>query len=138
MVVLAVTWMAKAGRENEVTAIFAKLTEESARNPVAQPIRYTATRRNRAVFSSTNCIKTTRRSKRTAPPLISCNTPGKNCQRSPTESRETFTNRWVDCGGRTVCSPGSVFARDPLVLERVGHASFSQAECSVNTDFRAM
>jgi autoinducer 2-degrading protein len=29
MVVLAVTWMAKAGREAEVTALFAKLTEES-------------------------------------------------------------------------------------------------------------
>jgi quinol monooxygenase YgiN len=33
MVVLAVTWMAKAGRENEVTAIFAKLTEESRKEP---------------------------------------------------------------------------------------------------------
>jgi autoinducer 2-degrading protein len=29
MVVLAVTWMAKVGREAEVTALFAKLTEES-------------------------------------------------------------------------------------------------------------
>ena len=33
MVVLAVTWMAKAGRENDVTAIFAKLTEESRKEP---------------------------------------------------------------------------------------------------------
>jgi len=33
MVVLAVTWMAKAGRETEVTAIFAKLTEESRKEP---------------------------------------------------------------------------------------------------------
>ncbi|HTC48787.1 MAG TPA: putative quinol monooxygenase [Candidatus Aquilonibacter sp.] len=33
MVVLAVTWMAKAGREAEVSAIFAKLTEESRREP---------------------------------------------------------------------------------------------------------
>ena len=33
MVALAVTWMAKAGRENEVTAIFAKLTEESRKEP---------------------------------------------------------------------------------------------------------
>ena len=29
MVVLAVTWMAKAGRESEVAELFAKLTEES-------------------------------------------------------------------------------------------------------------
>jgi (4S)-4-hydroxy-5-phosphonooxypentane-2,3-dione isomerase len=29
MVVLAVTWMAKAGREAEVAAVFAKLAEES-------------------------------------------------------------------------------------------------------------
>jgi quinol monooxygenase YgiN len=29
MVVLAVTWMAKVGHEAEVTALFAKLTEES-------------------------------------------------------------------------------------------------------------
>lgn len=29
MVVLAVTWMAKAGREAEVEAVFAKLSEES-------------------------------------------------------------------------------------------------------------
>jgi (4S)-4-hydroxy-5-phosphonooxypentane-2,3-dione isomerase len=29
MVVLAVTWMAKVGREAEVTGLFAKLTEES-------------------------------------------------------------------------------------------------------------
>jgi (4S)-4-hydroxy-5-phosphonooxypentane-2,3-dione isomerase len=33
MVVLAVTWMAKAGREAEVTALFARLTEESRREP---------------------------------------------------------------------------------------------------------
>jgi len=33
MVVLAVTWMAKAGREAEVTATFAKLTEESRKEP---------------------------------------------------------------------------------------------------------
>jgi quinol monooxygenase YgiN len=33
MVVLAVTWMAKAGRETEVSAIFAKLTEESRKEP---------------------------------------------------------------------------------------------------------
>ena len=29
MVVLAVTWMAKAGREAEVTAVFSKLTQET-------------------------------------------------------------------------------------------------------------
>ena len=33
MVVLAVTWMAKVGRENEVAAIFAKLTEASRTEP---------------------------------------------------------------------------------------------------------
>ena len=33
MVVLAVTWMAKAGREPEVEAVFAKLTEESRKEP---------------------------------------------------------------------------------------------------------
>ncbi len=33
MVVLAVTWMAKAGREVEVAAILAKLTEESRKEP---------------------------------------------------------------------------------------------------------
>ena len=33
MVVLAVTWMAKVGRESEVTALFAKLTEESRKEP---------------------------------------------------------------------------------------------------------
>jgi (4S)-4-hydroxy-5-phosphonooxypentane-2,3-dione isomerase len=33
MVVLAVTWMAKTGRENEVAAIFTKLTEESRKEP---------------------------------------------------------------------------------------------------------
>lgn len=33
MVVLAVTWMAKVGREGEVSAIFAKLTEESRKEP---------------------------------------------------------------------------------------------------------
>jgi quinol monooxygenase YgiN len=33
MVVLAVTWMAKQGHESEVTSIFAKLTEESRKEP---------------------------------------------------------------------------------------------------------
>jgi quinol monooxygenase YgiN len=33
MVVLAVTWMAKVGREAEVTSLFAKLTEESRKEP---------------------------------------------------------------------------------------------------------
>jgi quinol monooxygenase YgiN len=33
MVVLAVTWMAKAGREAEVADVFAKLTEESRKEP---------------------------------------------------------------------------------------------------------
>jgi quinol monooxygenase YgiN len=33
MVVLAVTWMAKVGREGEVTTIFLKLTEESRKEP---------------------------------------------------------------------------------------------------------
>jgi len=33
MVVLAVTWMAKAGHENEVAALFSKLTEESRKEP---------------------------------------------------------------------------------------------------------
>jgi quinol monooxygenase YgiN len=33
MVVLAVTWMAKAGREQEVTSVFEKLTQESRKEP---------------------------------------------------------------------------------------------------------
>lgn len=33
MVVLAVTWMAKVGKENDVAALFAKLTEESRKEP---------------------------------------------------------------------------------------------------------
>jgi quinol monooxygenase YgiN len=33
MVVLAVTWMAKAGREAEVAVLFQKLTEESRKEP---------------------------------------------------------------------------------------------------------
>ena len=33
MVVLAVTWVAKNGREAEVAALFAKLTEESRKEP---------------------------------------------------------------------------------------------------------
>jgi (4S)-4-hydroxy-5-phosphonooxypentane-2,3-dione isomerase len=33
MVVLAVTWVAKAGREAEVVALFSKLTEESRKEP---------------------------------------------------------------------------------------------------------
>ena len=33
MVVLAVTWMAKAGRDAEVTGLLAKLTEESRKEP---------------------------------------------------------------------------------------------------------
>ena len=33
MVVLAVTWMAKAGHEAEVAALFAKLTEASRKEP---------------------------------------------------------------------------------------------------------
>jgi len=33
MVVLAVTWMAKQGREAEVATIFAKLSEESRKEP---------------------------------------------------------------------------------------------------------
>ena len=33
MVVLAVTWMAKIGRESEVTAIFEKLSAESRKEP---------------------------------------------------------------------------------------------------------
>ena len=31
--VLAVTWMAKAGRENDVAQVFGKLTEESRKEP---------------------------------------------------------------------------------------------------------
>ena len=33
MVVLAVTWMARVGREQEVATIFSKLTEESRKEP---------------------------------------------------------------------------------------------------------
>ena len=33
MVVLAVTWMAKAGKEAEVAGLFAKLSEESRKEP---------------------------------------------------------------------------------------------------------
>jgi (4S)-4-hydroxy-5-phosphonooxypentane-2,3-dione isomerase len=33
MVVLAVTWMAKQGRENDVASVFGKLTEESRKEP---------------------------------------------------------------------------------------------------------
>ena len=33
MVVLAVTWIAKTGRELEVAAVFSKLTEESRKEP---------------------------------------------------------------------------------------------------------
>jgi len=33
MVVLAVTWMAKVGREAEVTTLFEKLTEQSRKEP---------------------------------------------------------------------------------------------------------
>lgn len=33
MVVLAVTWMAKTGREADVASLFAKLTEESRKEP---------------------------------------------------------------------------------------------------------
>ena len=33
MVVLAVTWVAKSGREADVTGLFAKLTEESRKEP---------------------------------------------------------------------------------------------------------
>ena len=33
MVVLGVTWMAKVGREAEVTALFLKLTEQSRKEP---------------------------------------------------------------------------------------------------------
>ncbi len=33
MVVLAVTWMAKLGHENEVATVFGKLTEESRKEP---------------------------------------------------------------------------------------------------------
>ena len=33
MVVLAVTWMAKTGRESEVVAVFEKLTAESRKEP---------------------------------------------------------------------------------------------------------
>ena len=33
MVVLAVTWMAKIGRESEVAVIFEKLTAESRKEP---------------------------------------------------------------------------------------------------------
>ena len=36
MVVLAVTWMAKAGREAEVTALFSRLTDESRKEPGCQ------------------------------------------------------------------------------------------------------
>ena len=33
MVVLAVTWMARVGHENEVATVFTKLTEESRKEP---------------------------------------------------------------------------------------------------------
>lgn len=36
MVVLAVVWIAKAGREAEVTSLFSKLTEESRKEPGCQ------------------------------------------------------------------------------------------------------
>jgi quinol monooxygenase YgiN len=36
MVVLAVTWMAKAGREGEVGNLFSKLTQESRKEPGCQ------------------------------------------------------------------------------------------------------
>jgi hypothetical protein len=78
MVVLAVTWMAKAGHEAEVASMFAKLTEESRKEPGCRCIRSTGTRPNRAASSFTSSTRTTPRSKPTAALRTSCSTPAKD------------------------------------------------------------
>ena len=78
MVVLAVTWMAKVGREAEVAPVFSKLTEESRKEPGSVMYWCIVTRPNRDAFSSMSSTRTMPGLRPIAPLPISCNTPRKN------------------------------------------------------------
>ena len=85
MVVLAVTWMAKAGRETEVAALFEKLTEQSRKEPGVPCTRCIGTKPILAGFSSTSNIKMMLRLRRTERSAFSATSPKKICQESRNE-----------------------------------------------------
>ena len=110
MVVLAVTWMAKVGREAEVAALFEKLTEHPAKNRAAPCTRSTGTRPNRAASSSTSSIKMTPRSKPIGRLRTFCNTRRRTCPRSRTAWKATVRTARVACGAGP--SPRVSFRKD--------------------------
>ncbi len=65
MVVLAVTWMAKVGREAEVAGVFSKLTEESRKEPGC--VMYVVHRHKTEPRRFVTCPPSGRRRKRSSP-----------------------------------------------------------------------
>jgi len=96
MGVLAVTWMAKVGHEADVIAVFAKLTEESRKEPGCSVFSSPpAQDRVAALFSSTSSTETMPRWKLIAPRPIFCNSPGRICPRLQIARKGISSNRWA-------------------------------------------
>ena len=94
MVVLAVTWMAKVGREGEVTAVFAKLTEESRKEPGCAMYQVHRHKTEAAALLHLRAVQgrcRTRGPSRT--PHISCSTPAKTCLELPTAWKAICSSR---------------------------------------------
>ena len=94
MVVLAVTWMAKAGREAEVGELFAKLMGESRKEPGCVFYQVHRPGPNLADFSSTNNIRMMPRWKPTVQRRTLYNTSRKNCPNLRIGWKEICTSRW--------------------------------------------
>jgi len=77
MVVLAVTWMAKIGRESEVAAIFENLTAESRKEPGASMYQVHKHKTDPRRFFIYEQYRTMRLWRRIAPPPTSSNSPKK-------------------------------------------------------------
>ena len=108
MVVLAVTWMAKAGHDADVAPILAKLTAESRNEPGVLMFRYTGIRPSRGAFSSMSSIKMTPRSKPTAPRRTSCSTPAKTCPKLRTGWKAICSSHWGRLCGDSLCGAGTL------------------------------
>ena len=132
MVVLAVTWMAKIGRESDVMAIFDKLTAESRKEAgcLMYQVHKHKTDPRRFFIYEQYKDDAALEAHRTAPHFLQL--AKKICLRSPTGSKGTYTNRW-DSVARALlpakCRAGTLLAilpapsagRSPLLLLLVGH-----------------
>ena len=105
MVVLAVTWMAKIGRESEVAAIFEKLSAESRKEPgcLMYQVHKHKTDPRRFFIYEQYKDDAALEAHRAAPHFLQH--AKKSCPKSPTAPKGICSSRWDD-----YAVPGSQFS----------------------------